>query len=88
MKNTIYEIVLSQKGLVNPRILIVSGILAKDWDSIWTSIQIMKKFYKDFTKTSKLLRQFSFHFIPLLNPDGYNLSRSLVKIKISKIKKL
>jgi murein tripeptide amidase MpaA len=77
-ENAINEVVMKKKRQRLPMVLIVSGLLANDWGSVLTSIAIMNKFFSDVEKTDRLLTDFSFHFLPLLNPDGYNYSMALV----------
>ncbi|XP_044252640.1 uncharacterized protein LOC123003735 [Tribolium madens] len=74
LANPIYEICLKKKGDPKPMVIIVSGIQAKDWTSVYTSIYMMHLFFSDLKGTTKILEEFNFHFIPLLNPDGYYLS--------------
>lgn len=58
--------------------VIVSGLLAKDWIGVLTVIRIMNKFFSEVKATTEILDKFNFHFIPLLNPDGYNFSMTVV----------
>ncbi|EFA09235.1 carboxypeptidase A [Tribolium castaneum] len=72
--NPIYEVSLAKKGDPKPMVLIVAGIQAKDWTSVYTAINMMHLFFADLRGTTKILEKFNFHFLPLLNPDGYHLA--------------
>ncbi|KAJ3646926.1 hypothetical protein Zmor_024484 [Zophobas morio] len=71
------EVVLKQLGSKEPIVLTVSGLLASDWLSIFTTIELMNKFFADVRQTNHLLKKYCFHFLPLLDPDGYEFSQSL-----------
>src|SRR5580700_10141508 len=58
----------SQSGVKKPSVLIESGIHSREWISPATALWIISNIL---TVDRHILEQYDFHFVPLLNPDGY-----------------
>ncbi|CAF1015022.1 unnamed protein product [Brachionus calyciflorus] len=63
-----------------PLFLFDGGIHAREWLSVSTIIFMIDRLVKQYRENDhgvmKILNNFEIHFIPLINPDGYEYSRS------------
>jgi len=63
---------------------IESGIHAREWVSVSTNIWIIDRLIKDFRNNDpvaiKLLNTYEFHFLPIVNPDGYEFSHTTTRL--------
>lgn len=59
-----------------PAIFIDGGIHAREWISPATVTYILRELVENSNSYSSLLSKFDFFILPLMNPDGYEFSRS------------
>lgn len=61
-------------------ICIESGTNGSEWMTINVALYFIYQLSKNFMKHLAVLQKFEFHIIPVVNPDGYEYSRSVVSI--------
>lgn len=59
-------------------VFILGGEDARDWISAEIVMQTLEEVLRYSSSLNKLLSYYDFHFLPLLNPDGYEYSRTMV----------
>lgn len=63
-------------------ILIDAGIHAREWCSISTALYCISQLTENLMKNKILLKNFDFVIVPVVNVDGYEYSRTMVRTEI------
>ena len=73
----IYGVKISTGGSKEkPVVLIDAGIHAREWIAPSTAMYTIRRFARNETKDIEILNNVDFYIIPVLNPDGYQFTRS------------
>lgn len=64
-------------GIRNKSVIFVhGGMFAREWVSTSTALHIIRQLVENFEKNKSLLKRYDWVIMPLVNPDGYEFSRS------------
>ena len=68
----------------NPVIYIDGGMHAREWAAITTALYIIDNLIRDYSKNDQdaklLLSLYDFYIVPVLNPDGYEFTHTMVSL--------
>lgn len=68
-----------------PIFYIEIGIHAREWCAPATGVYMMHQLVENYTANAHVLKDIDFYIIPVVNPDGYEYSRSKVSATLEDV---
>ena len=73
-KRNLHLFRINKAGRGKPNVVIQAGAHAREWISIATCLYLIEQLTS--SKAAKYINELNFHIVPVLNPDGYEYSRT------------